>query len=72
MQKYVKCTGLTRREILKYGLYGGLAASLPLGLLHGCYKKRKLPNIILITLDTTRADHLGCYPLGHIDRPFWT
>jgi len=27
----------------------------------GCAKKTPLPNIVLVTLDTTRADHLGCY-----------
>jgi len=55
--------GLTRRELLKYGLYGGLAAGLSPGLLlGGCGKSRnKRPNIILITLDTTRADHLSFY-----------
>ncbi len=55
---------LSRRKILRYGLYGGLAASLPgSGWLGGCGKRRrgKRPNIILIVLDTLRADHLGCY-----------
>jgi choline-sulfatase len=27
------------------------------------------PNIVLITLDTTRADHLGCYGYGHPTTP---
>jgi len=61
-QKLANC--LSRRELLKYGLYSGLAASLPPSLLlSGCGKRRhtKKPNIILITLDTTRADRLGCY-----------
>jgi len=55
---------LSRRELLKYGLYGGLVAGLsPSLLLSGCGKRQhaKKPNIILITLDTTRADRLGCY-----------
>ena len=55
---------MSRRELLKYGLYGGLAAGLsPSLLLSGCGKRQhaKKPNIILITLDTTRADRLGCY-----------
>src|SRR3954467_14509648 len=38
-------------------------------LLTGCVQKQAVPvkqisgdaNIVLITLDTTRADHLGCY-----------
>ncbi|MCP3907177.1 MAG: sulfatase-like hydrolase/transferase, partial [Oceanicoccus sp.] len=61
-QKSANC--LSRRELLKYGLYGSLAAGLsPSLLLSGCGKQRnaKKPNIILITLDTTRADRLGCY-----------
>jgi len=61
-QKSANC--LSRRELLKYGLYGGLAAGLsPSLLLSGCGKQHstKKPNIILITLDTTRADRLGCY-----------
>ena len=61
--------GLTRRELLKYGLYASLGAGLSSNLwLSGCSKKPgiKRPNIILITLDTTRADHLGCY--GHYRR----
>ncbi len=57
--------GLTRREMLKYGLYGGLAAGLPGSLwLGGCGKKQadiRPTNIILISIDTLRADHLGCY-----------
>ncbi|SPD73137.1 hypothetical protein PITCH_A1700013 [uncultured Desulfobacterium sp.] len=56
--------GLTRREVLKYGLYGGLAVGLPMGLwLGGCAGNRDKikPNVILISLDTLRADHLGCY-----------
>jgi len=61
-QKSANC--LSRRELLKYGLYGGLVAGLsPSLLLSGCGKRQhaKKPNIILITLDTTRADRLGCY-----------
>jgi len=67
--------GLDRRELLKYGLYGGLAWGVSTGLgLAGCSPKRSTrPNIILITLDTTRADRLGCYGYDrntspHIDR----
>lgn len=55
---------LTRRDILRYGLYGGLAVGLsPIFWFGGCSKWQsgKRPNIILITLDTTRADHLSCY-----------
>jgi len=55
---------LTRREILKYGLYGSSAAVLPISFgLNGCGKQQtaEKPNIILISIDTLRADHLGCY-----------
>jgi arylsulfatase A-like enzyme len=61
MSKYRKYRGLTRRELLKYALYGGLASSIPLGLCQSSCSKKKLFNIILITLDTTRADHMSCY-----------
>jgi arylsulfatase A-like enzyme len=57
---------LTRRRIIKSGLYTGLGFSLPeIFGLSGCSKKppSDRPNIILVTLDTTRADHLSCY--GH-------
>lgn len=49
---------------MKCGLYGGLALGLSSGLwLNGCRRsaKRKTPSVILITVDTLRADHLGCY-----------
>ena len=57
-------SGLTRREVLKQGLYGGLAAGLVPSLwLSGCGKRLqvKRPNIILIVIDTLRADHVACY-----------
>ena len=62
--KQASYRNLSRREMLKYGLYGGLAAGLSPNLwLGGCRKQRhgKMPSIILITVDTLRADHLGCY-----------
>ena len=54
---------VSRRGILKYGLYGGLVASLTPALwVSGCGKRAgKKPNIILIIVDTVRVDHLGCY-----------
>jgi len=56
---------LSRRELLKYGLYSSMAAGLSSSLwLSGCGKKKtdvKPTNIILISIDTLRADHLGCY-----------
>lgn len=60
-QKSVRA--LSRRDILKYGLYGGLAVGLSPGLwLGGCGDKRgeKRPNVILIVLDTARADRFSC------------
>lgn len=57
--------GLTRRKLLKYGLRGGLTAALAPSLwLTGCGEKHlrgQRPNIILITVDALRADHLSCY-----------
>jgi arylsulfatase A-like enzyme len=53
-----------RREVLKYGLYGGLVSALAPALwLSGCGKllQRKKPNIILIVIDTLRFDHVSCY-----------
>jgi arylsulfatase A-like enzyme len=67
--KYTSSGHFSRREVLKYGLYSGLTASLGMGLwLGGCSLPlfHKKPNIILISIDTLRADHLGCY--GY-DRP---
>jgi len=63
-RKQASASGLSRRKILKYGLYGGLATSLPPALwLSGCAKqpRAKGPNVILIIVDTFRPDHLGCY-----------
>lgn len=55
---------LSRRKVLKYGLYGGVVAGLAPSLwLSGCGKLRRKekPNIILIVIDTLRFDHVGCY-----------
>ncbi len=55
----------TRRSLLKYVFYSVLAVGLSSGLLIGIYGEKKkqseTPSIILITVDTLRADHLGCY-----------
>jgi arylsulfatase A-like enzyme len=54
----------TRRRFLKYGLYGGLAVSLASGFWLSGWSStsfRRRPNVILISIDTLRADHLGCY-----------
>ncbi len=65
-QKKAKTLGLRRLrrgDKIKCGVYGGLAAGLsPSLLLEGCGRLPKnKPNVILITVDTLRADHLGCY-----------
>lgn len=55
---------LSRRKLLRYGLYGGLTTGLlPCLWVSGCSNPRRgeRPNIILISIDTLRADHLGCY-----------
>ena len=54
---------LSRRRVLKYGLYGGLAAGLsPSVWLSGCGRRYrgKRPNVLLIVLDTARADRFSC------------
>ncbi len=52
--------GISRRDFLKYGAYGSFIAGLsPFLLVNGCGGKTKRPNILLVTLDTTRADHLS-------------
>jgi arylsulfatase A-like enzyme len=55
---------LNRRQVLKRGLWGGLTAGLGSSLwLSGCSKRSsgKRPNVILIVVDTLRADHVSCY-----------
>ena len=55
---------LSRRDLLRCGLYGGLAAGLsPCLWLSGCGRrqKAKMPNIIVLTVDTLRADHMALY-----------
>jgi arylsulfatase A-like enzyme len=55
---------LSRRKILKYGLYGSVATSLgPALWLSGCGRRRRAKglSVILIVVDTLRPDHLGCY-----------
>ena len=55
---------ITRRGFLKLGFYGGLSVAVSGNvLLGGCGKRdrSRRPSVILITADTLRADHLGCY-----------
>ena len=49
---------LTRRRVL--GLGGAAALSLAVGCRPRAARAER-PNVLLVTLDTTRADHLGCY-----------
>jgi choline-sulfatase len=54
--------GLTRRELLKHGVYSGLSAGLLSGLwLGGCGKMSRgsRPNVVVILIDTLRPDYLG-------------
>jgi arylsulfatase A-like enzyme len=52
----------SRREVLRGGLELGAVAGLTLAAGCGVWRGRDdRPNILLVTLDTTRADHLGCY-----------
>lgn len=51
----------TRRRVLEAGAGLG-AAGLASTFLRACRPRRRdRPNLVLVTLDTTRADHLGCY-----------
>ena len=47
----------SRREVLKFGV----AALLGAGLAGACRRRLDRPHVLLMTLDTTRADRLGCY-----------
>jgi len=53
---------LTRRDVLKYGLYGGAAVGISAGLAKWGYSrliKQKKYNVVLIVLDTARADRFS-------------
>ena len=55
---------LSRRQLLKYGIGGVLAAGSFPGLFSwGCANKQsdKMPNVVLILIDTLRPDYLGFY-----------
>lgn len=49
-----------RRRLLAALLPASLVAFGVLVALGGCGRRQR-PNLLLVTLDTTRADHLGCY-----------
>ncbi len=46
-----------------------MAVSLPKGLEAATPPRRSSPNVILITIDTVRADHLGCYGATDVKTP---
>jgi arylsulfatase A-like enzyme len=50
--------GRTRRELLEAGAAAALAASLPSPAVAA---QRARPNVVLIVVDTLRADHVGAY-----------
>lgn len=50
--------------------YFFLAFCILVLLLPGCTKKQAKPNILLITIDTLRRDHLGCYGYQLDTSPF--
>jgi len=59
---------VSRREVLRYGVYGGFGCGLgPALWLGGCGKAGKpaapkgAPNIVFILIDALRADRLPCY-----------
>ncbi len=54
--------GITRRTLLKFGLYSTLLGGVPSSLvLNSCSYGIKKPNIVFILIDTLRADHLPTY-----------
>ncbi len=62
-QERKRLTNLSRRRFLKNAISNGVTAPLVASLwLSGCKSRQhhKNPNIILIVLDTTRFDRLGC------------
>ena len=50
---------------------GLIVGALLASVLVGCEKEvpRELPNIIVLVLDATRPDHLGCYGYSHSTSP---
>jgi arylsulfatase A-like enzyme/Flp pilus assembly protein TadD len=51
---------------LLFAALGLAAAVLPAG---GCRGKARRPNVLLVTFDTTRADHLGAYGYARAQTP---
>jgi arylsulfatase A-like enzyme len=59
------CVSANRRGVLRWGLCSALAAVLWLTVcLSGCGRKQARgegPNLVIISVDTLRADHVSCY-----------
>ncbi|MHC4295303.1 MAG: sulfatase, partial [Planctomycetota bacterium] len=60
--KHGSSRNLTRRDVLKYALYGGLgAAAIGGGAWWWTRRRKSYPNMFLIVIDTLRRDAVGCY-----------
>lgn len=64
-KKQSSAKNLSRRKILKYGVYSAVTTSIsPAIWLSGCSKKtgtRKKTNVVLISIDTLRRDHCSVH-----------
>jgi arylsulfatase A-like enzyme len=62
---------ITRREVLKYALYGGLAVGTGAAIWRymGRDYAGSVRHVIMISIDTLRVDHLGCYGNEWIQTP---
>jgi arylsulfatase A-like enzyme len=70
-ESQTSCKTLTRRQLLKRGLYGGLTAGLAGSLsLSGCRSgKGRKPNVLIIVMDTARADRFSFTGYGQKTSP---
>ncbi len=69
-KKTVVQNSISRRQLLKYSLYGaatGMASSFGL---QACHKNTTYKNVIFILIDTLRADHVGAYGYFRDTTPF--
>ena len=59
------CVGVTRRGVLRWGFCCGLAAVPWFTVcLSGCGRRQPRgegPNLLIVSIDTVRADHVSCY-----------
>jgi len=53
-------TTLDQKQSLKW-IFASISITLMFILFPGCGRLRRPPNVLLISIDTLRADHLGCY-----------